>query len=63
MADLQNETESSFRLKPSLTQSHTKPHTKTVKEEVILAKEGLSLKDNCVSPCMSSSSVYVTKSN
>ena len=29
---LQGETELSFRLIPSLTQSHTKPHTKTVRE-------------------------------
>ena len=32
---IQGETELSFRLIPSLTQSHTKPHTKTVREEVI----------------------------
>ena len=48
---VQGETELSFRLIPSLTQSHTKPRTKTVREEVILAKEGISLKDNSVSPC------------
>ena len=42
----------SFRLIPSLTQSHTKPRTKTVREEVILAKEGISLKDNSVSYCI-----------
>ena len=48
---VQGETELSFRLIPSLTQSHTKPHTKTVREEVILAKEGMSLKDNSVSYC------------
>ena len=47
----QGETELSFRLKPSLTQSHTKPRTKTVREEIILAKEGISLKDNSVSYC------------
>ena len=35
---IQGETELSFRLIPSLTQSHTKPRTKTVKDEVILAK-------------------------
>ena len=46
---VQGETELSFRLIPSLTQSHTKPRTKTVREEVILAKEGISLKDNSVS--------------
>jgi len=39
-----------FRLIPSLTQSHTKPRTETVREEVILAKEGISLKDNFFSP-------------
>ena len=44
------ETELSFRLIPSLTKSHTKPRTETVREEVILAKEGISLKDNSVSP-------------
>ena len=49
---IQGETELSFRLIPSLTQSHTKSHAKTVREEVILAKEGISLKDNSVSPCM-----------
>ena len=48
---IQGETELSFRLIPFLTQSHTKPRTKTVREEVILAKEGISLKDNYVSPC------------
>ena len=48
---VQGETES-FRLIPSLIQSHTKPHTKTVREKVILAKEGISLKDNSVSPCI-----------
>ena len=39
----------SYRVILSLTQSHTKPHT--VREEVILAREGISLKDNSVSPC------------
>ena len=29
----------------------TIPRTETVREEVILAKEGISLKDNSVSPC------------
>ena len=48
---LQGETELSFRLIPSLTRSHTKPRTKTVGEEDIVAKEGISLKDNSVSPC------------
>jgi len=48
---IQGETELSFRLIPSLTQSHTKSHTKTVREEGILAKEGISLKDNSVSYC------------
>ena len=47
---LQGETELSFRLIPSKIQSHTKPHTETVRKEVILAKEGISLKDNSVSP-------------
>ena len=47
--DIQGETELSLRLIPSLTQSHTKPRTKTVREEVFLAKEGISLKDNSVS--------------
>ena len=47
---LQGETELSFRLIPSLTQSHTKPRTETVREEAILAKEGISLEDNSVSP-------------
>ena len=49
--NVQGETELSFRFIPSLTQSHTKPRTETVREEVILAKEGISLKDNSVSPC------------
>ena len=49
---VQGETEWSFRLIPSLTQSHTKLHTETVREEVILAKEGISLKDNSVSSCI-----------
>ena len=49
---IQGETELSFRLIPSLTQFHTKPRTETVREEVVLAKEGISLKDNSVSPCM-----------
>ena len=52
MVNIQGETELSFMLIPSLAQSHTKPHTKTVREEVILAKEGISLKDNSVSPCI-----------
>ena len=47
---VQGETELSFRLIPSLTQSHTKPSNKTVREEVILALEGISLKDNSVYP-------------
>jgi len=64
----------SFRLIPSLTQSHTKTFSETVREdqggykttkkkhyflcvsslreEVILAKERISLIDNSVSPCM-----------
>ena len=50
--DIQGETELSFRLIPSLTQSHTKPRTNTVRDEVILAKEGVSLKDNSVSYCI-----------
>ena len=49
---VQGETELSFRLIPSLTQSHTKPRTKTGRKEVILAKEGISMKDNSVSYCM-----------
>ena len=49
---LKGETELSFRLIPSLTQSHTKPRAETVRDEVILAKEGISLKDNTVSPCI-----------
>jgi hypothetical protein len=48
---VQGETELSFRLIPSLTQSHTKPRIETVREEVIIAKEGISLKDNSVSYC------------
>ena len=44
------ETELSFRLIPSLTRSHTKPKKLTVREEVILDKGGISLKDNFVSP-------------
>ena len=56
---IQGETEFSFRLIPSLTQSHTKPrNTVTVREEVILAKEGKSLKDNSVSPRISMSSMF-----
>ena len=47
---IQGETELSFRLIPSKIQSHTKPLTETVRKEVILAKEGISLKDNSVSP-------------
>ena len=42
------EIELSFRLITSLTRSHTKP--RTVSEEVILDKGGISLKDNFVSP-------------
>ena len=48
---IQGETELSFRLIPSLTQSHTNPRSKTVRERVISAKEGIGLKDNSVSPC------------
>ena len=49
---VQGETELSFRLIPSLTEYHTKPRTETVREEVILSKEGISLKDNSVSYCI-----------
>ena len=49
---LQGETELSFRLTPSLTRSYTKPRTEQLREEVILVKEDISLKDNSVSYCM-----------
>ena len=38
--DIQGETELSLRLIPSLTQSHTKPRTKTVREEVFFSQGG-----------------------
>ena len=41
---IQSETELSFRLIPSLTQSHTTTRSETVREEVILAKKGISQK-------------------
>ena len=53
--NIQGETELSFRLIPSLTQSHTKPCTKTVREKVTLAKE-----DNSVSPCTMQYTVQYT---
>ena len=48
---IQGETELSYRLTPSLTRSHTKPRTKQLREEVILVKQDISLKDNSVSYC------------
>ena len=52
MWDVQCETEISFKLIPSLTRSHTKSRTKQLREEVILVKEDISLKDNSFSHCM-----------
>jgi len=58
---LQGETELSFRLTPSLTRSYTKPRTKQLREEVILAKKDISLKDNSVSYCMYIKDDNITK--
>ena len=41
-----------FQAHTLLDPTHTKPRTETVREEVILANEGISLKDNSVSPCI-----------
>ena len=51
IVQVQCETGISFRPIPSLTRSHTKPRTKQLREEVILVKEDISLKDNSVSHC------------
>ena len=44
---IQGETKLSFRLIPSLTQSYTKPRTKTVKEEVIVYSRQITTIINC----------------
>ena len=45
---LQDETELSYRLTPSLTRTHTKPRTKQLRDEVISVKKDISLKDSSV---------------